>query len=214
MKIFNVRLLLPTAILSIIFASVGQAGGPKKGTSGFGTVQAKAVYCKDCHGTSAQGYYGYLVIPRLAGQTPEYIENQLAAFAERTREKNLFINMARVHGLSAEMRTALADYFSELESRPAHDDEKKRGSDTGKSIYNDGVPEANVPACAACHGPQAEGEGQNPRLAGQLYAYLVKELANWDKERRSETAAIMSPVVRSLNQSQIAAIAAYLSSLK
>jgi cytochrome c553 len=42
----------------------------------------------------------------------------------------------------------------------------------------------------------------------------VKELANWDKERRSETAAIMSPIARALSQAQITAIAAYVSSLK
>jgi cytochrome c553 len=213
MKIFSIRLLLPTAIVSIIFASVGQAGSHKKGASGTGTVQAKAVYCKDCHGTSGQGYHGYLVMPRLAGQTPEYIENQLRAFAERTREKNLFINMSRVHGLSEDMQTALADYFSDLDAKPIRASAKP-GADLGKKIYDDGIPEANIPACAACHGPQAEGEGQNARLAGQLYAYTVKELANWDKERRSETAAIMSPIARALNQSQITAIAAYVSSLK
>jgi cytochrome c553 len=213
MKILSIRFVLPTALLTIVFASVGQAGSQKKGASGMGPVQAKAVYCKDCHGISGQGYHGFLVMPRLAGQTPEYIENQLRAFAERTREKNLFINMARVHGLSAEMQTALAEYFSNLETRPVRG-VAKRGSDTGKRIYDDGIPETNIPACAACHGPQAEGEGQNPRLAGQLYAYTVKELANWDKERRSETAAIMSPIARVLSQAQITAIAAYVSSLK
>src|SRR5260370_19924100 len=103
--------------------------------------------------------------------------------------------MSRVHGLSADMQTALAEYFSDLEVRPLRS-APKQGSDIGKRIYDDGIPEANIPACAACHGPQAEGEGQNPRLAGQLYAYTVKELANWDKDRRSETAAIMSPIVR------------------
>ncbi len=213
MRIFSTRLVVPTALLTIIFASVGEAGSHKKGASGIGSVQAKAVYCRDCHGISGQGYQGFLVMPRLAGQTPEYIENQLRAFAEGTREKNLFINMARVHGLSEEMRTALAEHFSDLEPRPLRS-AQKHGSDAGKRIYDDGVPEANIPACAACHGPQAEGQGQNPRLAGQLYAYTVKELANWDKERRSETAAIMSPIARTLNQSQIAAIAAYVNSLK
>jgi cytochrome c553 len=54
---------------------------------------------------------------------------------------------------------------------------------TGKRIYDEGIPEANIPACAACHGPDAKGQEAIPRLAGQLYAYTVKELTNWSRER-------------------------------
>jgi cytochrome c553 len=61
----------------------------------------KVEYCTDCHGPSGQGYHGYLTMPRLAGQTPEYVDKQLRNFADRSRERNLFINMARVHGLSS-----------------------------------------------------------------------------------------------------------------
>ena len=53
----------------------------------------------------------------------------------------------------------------------------------------------------------------NPRLAGQLYPYTIKELKNWSSERTSESAAVMAPIARSLTQSQITAIAAFLSYL-
>ena len=43
-------------------------------------LQAKLQYCKGCHGSLGQGYRGYSPIPRLAGQQPEYFENQLKAF--------------------------------------------------------------------------------------------------------------------------------------
>jgi len=81
------------------------------------------------------------------------------------------------------------------------------------------VPDANIAACAACHGPQASGTGQIPRLAGQLYPYVIKELMNWGKERGQnptvpDTSAIMSPVAHSLSRSQIEAVAAYVSYLK
>ena len=61
--------------------------------------------------------------------------------------------------------------------------------------------------------------GEIPRLAGQLYPYLIKELVNWGHERgqnpaRPDTSAIMSPVAHSLNKSQIEAVAAYVSELK
>ena len=82
-----------------------------------------------------------------------------------------------------------------------------------------GMPEVNIAACAACHGPEATGSGQIPRLAGQLYPYMIKTLSSWDKERgRNPTvpdaAAIMSPVAHSLNKSQIEAVAAFVSTLR
>jgi cytochrome c553 len=63
------------------------------------------------------------------------------------------------------------------------------------------------------------GDGVNPRLAGQLYPYLVKGLENWSKERGQtlkpdDTAAVMAPIAQSLSKSQIEAVAAYLSRLQ
>jgi cytochrome c553 len=89
----------------------------------------------------------------------------------------------------------------------------------GRQIFEDGIPDANVAACAACHGPDARGSGQFPRLAGQLYPYVVKTLTNWGQERgqiptNQDTSAIMQPVAHSLNKAQIDAVAAYVSSLR
>ena len=58
-----------------------------------------------------------------------------------------------------------------------------------------------------------------PRLAGQLYPYVIKELVNWGKERgqnpaKPDTSAIMSPVAHSLTRTQIDAVAAFVSYLK
>jgi len=89
----------------------------------------------------------------------------------------------------------------------------------GKTIYEMGLPEANIAACSACHGPEAKGQNEIPRLAGQLFPYTVKALTNWSKERgqgpaKDDTSFIMVPTTHNLTQSQIAAIAAYVSSLK
>ena len=91
--------------------------------------------------------------------------------------------------------------------------------DEGKKIFESGVPEANVPPCASCHGPEAKGNGMIPRLAGQLDPYVIKALANWDKERgqdptHPDTSTIMQPIAHGLNEQQIKAVAAYLSSLE
>jgi cytochrome c553 len=181
-----------------------------------GDIQAKISYCKDCHGVSAQGFNGYFPIPRLAGQQPVYLENQLRAFIEHRRTNNIMFNVA--HSLSPAMVDALAGHFASLHPPPIGGGPRQLVA-TGRKIFEDGMPEVNIAACAACHGPDATGSGQIPRLAGQLYPYLIKTLNNWGKERgRNPTvpdaSAIMSPVAHSLNRSQIEAVAAFVSTLR
>jgi cytochrome c553 len=204
--VVSLQLALQTAFLTVALAGASRADD----------VQAKLSYCKDCHGPSAQGYRGFFPIPRLAGQQTEYLENQLQAFVEHRRTNNIMFNVA--HTLSPAMITALAANFRNLNPKPIGGAPKELVA-TGKTIFADGVPDANVAACAACHGPDATGSGQIPRLAGQLYPYVIKELTNWGKERgqipaRPDTSAIMSPVAHSLTKPQIEAVAAYVSSLK
>jgi cytochrome c553 len=178
-------------------------------------LQAKLGYCQDCHGPSARGFFGYYPIPRLAGQQPEYLENQLRAFIEHRRTNNIMFNVA--HVLNPAMITALANSFKDFNPKPLGG--APRGLvEAGKKIFEDGVPDVNVAACAACHGPNATGSGQIPRLAGQLYPYVIKELTNWGTERgqiptKPDTSAIMSPVAHSLTRKQLEAVAAFVSSL-
>jgi cytochrome c553 len=210
----GLQLALPAAILAAVFTGIGRADDTGRGSGG--NVQAKISYCKDCHGPSAQGYRGFFPIPRLAGQQPEYLENQLRAFIEHRRTNNIMFNVA--HALSPAMVTALATNFRDLNPAPIGGAPRQLVV-AGKKIFEDGVPDANIAACAACHGPEATGSGQIPRLAGQLYPYVIKELTNWGKERgqnsaRPDTSAIMSPVAHSLTRPQIEAVAAFVSYLK
>jgi len=210
----GLRLALPIVFAAIAFVGVCRAGDMN--TVATGSIQAKLSYCKDCHGPSAQGYDGYFPIPRLAGQQTEYLENQLRAFIEHRRTNNIMFNVA--HSLSTGMVAALAEHFRSLNPKPIGGAPMQYVA-VGRKIFQDGVPDANVAACAACHGPEATGSGPIPRLAGQLYPYLIKELVNWGKERgqnpaKPDTSAIMSPVAHSLNKSEIEAVAAYVSYLK
>ena len=210
----RLRLVLQTAILALALAGAARAEGEHAASRG--SVQAKLSYCKDCHGVSAQGFRGYFPIPRLAGQQTEYIENQLRAFIEHRRTNNIMFNVA--HALSPSMVAALAANFHDLDPPPIGGAPRQLAAE-GKKIFEDGVPDANIAACAACHGPDATGTGEIPRLAGQLYPYLIKELTNWGKERgqntaKPDTSGIMSPVAHSLNKAQIEAVAAYVSDLR
>ncbi len=204
------------AVLTVVFAAAVRAEDTNTGAVSQKDVQAKLTYCEVCHGVSAQGFHGYYPIPRLAGQQTEYLKNQLRAFVEHRRTNNIMFNVG--HVLSPAMITALTTDFSALDPKPLGGAPKELAA-AGKKIFEDGVPDAKVPACASCHGPEAKGNGPFPRLAGQLYDYLTNKLTNWDKERgqipsQPDTSAIMEPIAHNLTQPQIKAVAAYLSYLE
>jgi cytochrome c553 len=210
MKAVGSQRLLHAAILAIAMCAAGRADGAERG------LQAKLEYCKTCHGLSGQGYLGYFPMPRLAGQQTIYLENQLRAFIERRRTNPVMLNVA--HALSPSMVAGLAAHFRDLNPRPFGGAPRDLAA-RGKSIYEEGLPETNVPACSACHGPDAKGHDEIPRLAGQLYSYTVKSLHNWGRERgqggtRNDTSAVMAPTAHNMTQAQIAAVAAYVSTLK
>lgn len=178
-------------------------------------LKAKTDYCKTCHGVDAQGFRGATPMPRLAGQQPEYIKNQLQAFIERRRTNPVMNNVA--HVLSPEMVTALSEYFRSLNPKPLGGADIALAPE-GKKIFEAGVPSANVPPCASCHGDDAKGTDAFPRLAGQLSDYILHKLANWDKERgqnksEPDSSAIMQPIAHDLTEAQIKAVAAYVSQL-
>jgi cytochrome c553 len=199
------------ALVAIMFAGTARAIDTAAATVSKQEVQAKLQYCEVCHGVSAQGFLGYYPIPRLVGQQIAYIENQLKGFTERKRTSNIMFNVG--HVLSPAMVTALATGFHDLDPKPLGGAPKELVA-LGKQIYEEGVPAANVLACASCHGKEAKGNGQFPRLAGQLYAYVSLQLTNWSKERAENTSAIMAPIARSLTEAQIKAVAAYVSNLE
>jgi cytochrome c553 len=155
-------------------------------------------------------------MPRLAGQQPEYIANQLQAFIERRRTNPVMFNVA--HVLDPEMVKALAGYFKDLNPKPLGGGSKELVPE-GKKIFEEGVPSANLPPCASCHGPDAKGADAFPRLAGQLPDYIYRKLTNWDKERgqkkdQPDNSEIMQPIAHDLSEAQIKSVASYVSQLE
>ncbi len=106
-------------------------------------LRAKADYCKTCHGVEAQGFRGSYPMPRLAGQQPEYMENQLRAFIEHRRNNPVMFNVA--HVLSPALLTALTDDFKNLNPKPLGGAPKAVVPE-GKKIYDEGVPSAPTSA--------------------------------------------------------------------
>ncbi len=214
----SLQLVLQAAVAILVIALSAASHAEDRGTATFSQqdLQAKIAYCKTCHGLSGEGYRGSFPMPRLAGQQSEYLENQLRAFIERRRTNPVMFNVA--HVLTPSMLTALAKHFMDLNPKPLGGAPKELVA-AGKQIYEEGVPGTDIPACASCHGPEAKGAEAFPRLAGQLHDYMLRKLVSWSKERgqdlaNPDTSAIMAPIAHNLTESQIKAVAAYVSYLE
>src|SRR6202140_2854063 len=162
----SLQTVLLTATIAIVASASAHAEDKGKADFSQPELQAKIAYCKTCHGVSGQGFRGAFPMPRLAGQQPEYLVNQLQAFIDRRRTNPVMFNEA--HVLSPSMLTALATHFKELIPKPLGGaGAPKDLVAAGKKIYEDGVPRADVPPSATCPGPEAKGPDAFPRLAGQ-----------------------------------------------
>ena len=168
--------------------------------------------CTWCHGTGAQGY---TVAPRLAGQRPQYIMSQIRSFREHARD-NPFSKQymwSAVAALDPHTARDLADYFATIPPKAANDGDSALAS-RGRTIYLEGIPEANIVSCYACHGPNAEGVRDIPRLGGLAYFYLKGRLEQWGQGYHSGTESPMPMVASYLGPAEIEALASYLSFVK
>jgi cytochrome c553 len=152
------RIGLKTALVAIV-ASIAPAAAWDEA----GSVRN----CTWCHGTTGQGY---MVAPRLAGQRPAYIESQIRSFRDHTRD-NPFSKQymwSAVAALDARTARDLATYFATILPKPANDGDPNLAA-IGRAIYMDGIPEANVASCYACHGPNRRACGISPGSGARLF---------------------------------------------
>ena len=175
-------------------------------------VAANVRNCTWCHGTGAQGY---TVAPRLAGQRALYIEAQLGSYAAHIRDNPLSKQYmwGAAANLSPDARRDLSEYLASLPPKSALDGNRALAG-RGQSIYLEGIPEANVVACLACHGPSGEGVREIPRLGGMSYFYLKRRLQEWGQGYHSAAASPMPQVASTLSPDDIEALSSYLSFAK
>lgn len=80
----------------------------------------------------------------------------------------------------------------------------------GRQLYEDS---ARGPACTGCHGADARGLADMPRLAGRSPSYLVRQLVDFASgARNGAAAAAMDDVARRLSEAEMIALAAYAAS--
>jgi cytochrome c553 len=201
---------LSAALLMTGMAHASDISAPVMTDAQKAALQKTIETCSACHGLSGRSVSP--TFPILAAQTAPYVELQLHAFKDQTRADP--DAQAYMWGMASQLDdasiSALAAYFSKQSAA-----EGKSGNATliaqGKQIFVEGVPGRQIPACASCHGAQAQGNGPFPRLAGQHAPYLLKQLLVIQSVLR--TAPVMHGVIKDLTRDQMQAVVAYLESV-
>jgi len=197
--------------------------------------------CARCHGEDGNAQ-GQGTIPRLAGQSREYLVASLTAYAEGARESGIMRPLAAA--LDAATIEALATHYARLPpsaplpARPGAvaatlrllPDRKgawllapldaagmAAAVDRGAALAAAGSADGKVPACRQCHGPGAADRNPVfPRLDGQPPEYLALQLALFRQGRRGGSAwqGLMQVAAERLDARQIRDLALYYHSLQ
>ena len=204
MNLNNVlRAALPALLAVLAPVAAADAGADQKRAE-----QIVAERCSLCHGKGGES--ASAIYPRLAGQHAEYIARQLADFKSGKRSSETMKPQAE--SLTPEEMAALGAYFEMRKAggRRAQDGELVA---VGKYIFEHGNRYAGLPACASCHGAQAYGSPQLPRLAGQHPRYVEDQLRQFNKRERTNDNAVMHTVASRLTELETHAVAEYVATL-
>ena len=169
-------------------------------------VQGK---CFICHGNDGES--SSPVFPRLAGQHASYVARQLADYKSGKRKSSAMQPM--VEDLVADDFRALGSYF-QAKATQAHPVDDPDLAQMGRFIFQRGNPYSGVAACAGCHGKDAHGTENLPRLAGQHAQYTERQLKAFDKRERTNDNAVMHGIAAKLTELEIKAVASYVSGLR
>jgi cytochrome c553 len=175
---------------------------------------AAAKVCQGCHGAHGEGNAA-AAIPRLAGQSAEYLRKQLEDYASGDRANPVMQNFAKP--LTPADIAAVAMYFSTANAPRTVIPSTAPAAqlDLGRGLARQGSEAKRVQACDSCHGPDGVGVlHAAPYLAGQSAEYLTSALTSFhQRTRKNDPGKLMTSVAGQLNASDIAAAAAYFSSL-
>jgi cytochrome c553 len=177
-------------------------------------VELTTQRCAACHGVDGNSVVG--TYPRLAGQYPEYLYKQLLQFKGGPGVPPLrhsAIMGPMVQDLSPDEMKALAAYYAA--KTPASGAASNAALvEAGKLVYLHGG-ENGAPACVSCHRTAGGGiEPDFPRITGQHEEYVETQLHAWKSGARGGKGKLMSLIVPLLSDDEIAAVSAYVASMK
>lgn len=163
--------------------------------------------CAACHQPNGAGEAGG-GIPSIAGQHYEVVIEQLVDFRDTERIDLRMNAFAASHHLEGPQD--LADVAAYISSLPP-----QRTKDVGDGQFAAAGGQAYGRGCANCHGADAEGNDKlrYPRLAGQHYRYLVRQIDNMTRGSRTDASWDHSNLLKSLTHEEIVGVADYLARL-
>jgi cytochrome c553 len=163
----------------------------------------KAEVCAACHGPG--GNSTQALIPMLAGQTARYLYLQLKDFKEGRRSDPQMSPMAAP--LSRQDMFDLSAYFAAQAPRPLDYKADPARVQRGKA-------KADETLCTMCHLGGFKGQNEIPRVGGQHYEYVVKQLQDFKARKRTNDAGNMTSVARTLSDQDILDLGEYLATLQ
>jgi cytochrome c553 len=191
-------------------AALGTASGQGTAVQIPKAAEEKAVnLCSTCHGP--RGISTSPEFPILAAQRKGYLVNQLEALRDQKRaEKPAHDFMWGMAGpLDDQMIQGIALYYSSQPLAPGRPGDPAIIA-KGRQLFEQGVSERGIPACAACHGADAAGVANFPRLAGQHAKYIVRQVEYIQSLVRA--APVMHGIVKDLTPDEIQAVAVFVQS--
>ena len=160
---------------------------------------AKAELCAACHGPGGRSVIA--LNPILAGQTSRYLYLQLRDFQEGRRSNPQMTPM--VAGLTRDDMREISDWFASQKPAP-----QNYPSDAAKAKR--GQAKAAETLCTMCHLGGFLGQNEIPRVAGQNYEYIIKQLTDFKARQRTNDAGSMTSVAGTLSDADIEDLAHYL----
>jgi cytochrome c553 len=161
--------------------------------------------CAACHGASGGGVENGET-PRIAGQHYQVLLKQLVDFRHGTRWDFRMEEQAKQHVLVTPQEIAdVAAFVAQLDGGTV--------SGTGDGIHSADGARIFGARCATCHGSSGMGnaDGAIPRLAGQHYGYLVRQMYDAVDGRRPTLQQVHPRKIEPLDFEQVRAVADYLS---
>lgn len=161
--------------------------------------------CVSCHGGDGNGQANGSV-PRIAGQHESVVLKQLIDFRHAKRWDFRMESMSDRHHLPEVQDVVdVTAYVSSLESAGQRGIGDGTNAEVGARLY--------AARCASCHGADAAGDARTrvPRLAGQHYEYLARQMYDAIDGRRPSLARAHGRRIEPLDFEQIRAIADHLS---
>lgn len=163
------------------------------------------VTCTGCHRENGRGNLDGSV-PLIAGQHYRVIVKQIADYRHARRWDPRMQHYADNHFLPDTQAIAdVADHISKLDPGGVSGTGKGDQLALGREIF--------AGRCAACHGRNGEGDGQDgiPRLAGQHYEYTLRQLHDFLEGRRPRLSPDHVPMIKDLARDELTGLADVLS---